>query len=175
MTRSQLRTSLLTSCLALSAMVAIAQTVKVDYDREVDFAKFTTYAWQEDRSGANPLVDKRIVNAIDAQLAAKGWTRVDAPANALVTYHAAIDGRRQLNAWGRGPRWSGMGTITEEMIYTGQIVVDISDAASGQLIWRGVASDTASDKTDKNEKRMNEAIAKLFKQFPPAPPRRSAE
>src|SRR5690349_4686524 len=108
MTRSGLRTSLLTTCLALwtiSVAPAFAQTVKVDYDRDVDFSKFKTYAWQEGRSGANPVVDKRIVQAIDAQLSARGWTRVEASPNALVTYHAAIDGRRQLNAWGHGPRW----------------------------------------------------------------------
>src|SRR5262249_47007907 len=148
MIRRHLRTSLLTACVTLftmTTMMAFAQTVKVDYDRDVDFSKFNTYAWQENRSGANPLVDKRIVNAIDTQLAAKGWTSVESPPNALVTYHAAIDGRRQLNAWGRGPRWSGVGTITEEMIYTGQIVVDISEATSGQLIWRGLASTTVSD------------------------------
>lgn len=171
MTRSRLRTSLLTACLTLSAMLAMpafAQTVKVDYDRDVDFSTFKTYAWQEGRSGANPLVDKRIVQAIDAQLSAKGWTRVESSPNALVTYRAAINGRRQLNAWGHGPRWSGMGTITEEMIYTGQIVVDISEAASERLIWRGLATDAVSDKADKNEKRLNEAIAKLFKQFPPS-------
>jgi len=169
MIRSLMRTSLVAVCFTLTAILAAAQDVKVDYDRDVDFSKINTYTWRAAPPSANPLIDKRIVEAIDTQLAAKGWTKVDSSPNVFLTYRTGIDGRRRLNVWGSGPRWNGIGTATEERIYTGQLVVDISDATSEQLIWRGQASDTMSDKQEKNEKRMNEAIAKLFKQFPPAP------
>jgi len=46
-------------------------------------------------------------------------------------------------------------------------VVDISDATGKNLLWRGVAQDELSDKTDKNVKKLGKASDKLFKDFPP--------
>jgi len=86
---------------------------------------------------------------------------------ATVVYHAAVDEQKELHGWGNGPRWNSMGTVSVDTILVGQLVVDIYDTASEQLLWRGFASDTASDKAEKNEKKINNAVAKLFKQFPP--------
>ena len=171
MNRSSLRTLVIAVCLSSISAAASAQKVMVDYDKEVEFAKYASYTWADGESARNPLVHKRIVNAIDGQLAAKGWTKTAANAegspSAVVVYHAAIETERQLNTWGSGPRWSGFGNASIETILTGQLVVDIYDAATKQLLWRGFASDTVSDDQEKNEKRLNEAVAKLFKQFPP--------
>ena len=147
--------------------MASAQKISVDYDKEVDFSKFRTYAWYPGQPASNPLVDKRIVNAIDGQLASKGWTKNDSSPAAIVIYYASLDEQKQLNAWGSGPRWNGFGSVSVDTRITGQLVVDIYDAETKQLLWRGYASDEASDKPEKNDKKMNEAIAKLFKQFPP--------
>jgi len=171
MNRSLLRTLVIAICVSLVATAAWAQKVMVDYDKEVDFSKFQTYAWADGESAANPLVHKRIVNAIERQLASKGWTKgaadADPAPSAIVVYHAAIEADRELNTWGSGPRWNGYGNARLETILTGQLVVDVYDAATKQLMWRGFASDTVSDDQEKNEKRLNEAVAKLFKQFPP--------
>ena len=35
------------------------------------------------------------------------------------------------------------------------------------LLWRGIAQDELSDKTDKNVKKLGKASDKLFKDFPP--------
>jgi uncharacterized protein DUF4136 len=168
MKRAFVRTFLLAVCLSLVPLGARAQKVSVDYDKDVDFSKFHTYAWQMGRSSPNPLIDKRIVAAIDRHLGQQGWMKDESAPGAIVIYHAGVGVERQLNAWGTGPRWNGYGHVTTETIYTGQVVVDIHDVATGDLIWRGVASDTISDRPEKNDKRLNDAIAKLFKHFPPA-------
>jgi len=54
-----------------------------------------------------------------------------------------------------------------ETILVGQLVVDIYDASNAQLMWRGFVSDTVTDSTEKNERKLNDAVAKLFKRFPP--------
>ena len=164
---SWLRVSLAIVCACLIPMAAAAQKVSVDYDKEADFSKLKTYAWQSGQPALNSLIHKRIVNAIDGQLASKGWTKTESAPNAIVVYYAAVDQQRQFNAWGSGPRWSGNGTVKEETILIGQLVVDIYEASTEQLLWRGFASDTATDNPAKNEKKMNQAVAKLFKQFPP--------
>jgi hypothetical protein len=161
--------SFLAVCACIVAGIVAAQDVSVDFDKGVDFSKFKTYGWQPGQPAPSPLVDKRILNAIDGQLASKGWTKtMDAPSDAVVVYYAALKEQKQLNAWGAGPRWSGYGTVNVATIRIGQLVVDVYDASSKQLVWRGIASDTVSDKQEKNEKKLNDAVAKLFKQFPPA-------
>jgi len=164
-----LKTGLVVISVCLTPILAQAQKAVVDYDRDVDFSKFRTYAWMSGQPAPNPLVDRRIISAIEGQLAAKGWAQVSASPSAIVVYQAAVDQQKQLNAWGRGPRWSGTGTVSVETIVVGQLVVDVLDAASKQLLWRGSVSDSVSDKPEKNEKKLNEAVAKLFRQFPPAP------
>ena len=63
--------------LALMGTVALAKTVTYDYDSGTDFSRYKTYAW----SGGTELTDElnhaRVVRAVDAQLAAKGLTRVE--------------------------------------------------------------------------------------------------
>ena len=51
----------------------------------------------------------------------------------------------------------------------GTLVVDLYDAKTKQLIWRGSAEDTLSDKAEKNEKNLDKGVAKMFKKFPPEP------
>jgi len=49
----------------------------------------------------------------------------------------------------------------------GTLVVDLYDAKSKQLVWRGSAENTLSDKADKNEKNLDKGVARCFKAFPP--------
>ena len=55
---------------------AFAQKVQTDFDHQANFSQYKTYSWQEIKP-PNSLWDARIKNAVDAQLAAKGWTQVD--------------------------------------------------------------------------------------------------
>ena len=166
---------LLVALLLLSAG-AFAQKVSVDYDREADFSKYKKYAWAEDVRAGDSLMHKRIVDAIDDQLTAKGWIRVnpDQSPDAYVLYQVAVREEQEVHVWGTGygPGWrrGGGGTtdVTVERILVGQLVVEIGDAASKQLVWRGKASDTVSDKPEKNAKKIEKAAEKMFKNFPPA-------
>jgi hypothetical protein len=160
------RVSLLMTCVCVVPAMAGAQKVGADYDKDVDFSKFTTYVWRAGQSAPSPLTHKRIVAAIDEQLAAKGWKQSESSPGAIVVYHAGLEEERRLNAWGSGPRWNGFGSASAETILTGQLVVDIYDAMTGELVWRGFATDTATDNPEKNQKKIKDAVAKLFKQLP---------
>jgi hypothetical protein len=48
-----------------------------------------------------------------------------------------------------------------------ELVVDIFDAKSKSLMFRGTATDELSDKPEKNIKKMDKASNKMFKDFPP--------
>jgi hypothetical protein len=46
-------------------------------------------------------------------------------------------------------------------------VIDLFDAKTKQAIFRGVATDTLSDKLEKNEDKLDKSVEKIFKKFPP--------
>ena len=48
----------------------------------------------------------------------------------------------------------------------GTLVVKLYDAQTKKMVWRGVATATASDKPSKNMSKMNKALDKMFEKFP---------
>jgi hypothetical protein len=156
---------------------AFAQHVKTDFDHHANFSQYKTYSWQAVKS-SNSLWDARIKSGVDAQLAAKGWTQVenggDVTIVAIGTTHTERTLQTFYDGFGGGWRWRGFGgmgeaTTTEQDYKEGTLVVDMYDAKTKQLIWRGSAEDMLSDKADKNEKNLDKGVAKMFKKFPPEP------
>ena len=81
--------------------------------------------------------------------------------------------------FGGGWGWRGFGgggfgesDTTEQDYKDGTLVVDLFDAKTKQLIWRGSAEDVLSDKAEKNEKNLEKGAAKMFKDFPPGSAKR---
>ena len=157
---------------------AFAQKVQTDFDHQANFSQYKTYSWQEIKP-ANSLWDARIKSAVDAQLAAKGWTQVDSGGDVALVAIKTSQTQRTLQTFydGVGGGWGwrrfggggiGDATTTEQDYKVGTLVVDLYDAKTKQLIWRGSAQDTVSDKATQNEKNLDKGVAKMFKAFPPA-------
>jgi uncharacterized protein DUF4136 len=173
--------------LLLAASAALGQDVRYNFDKNADFSKFKTYKWVtlKDAAKVNELVDKQIIAAVDAELATKGLTKIDADsADLYVGYQAAVGQEKQFTSyssdWGYGGGWyrggwyggmGGMSTTTGQTstIYVGQLAVDMYDSANHDLVWRGVASKTINQKAkpEKQEKNLKKAVAKLLKNYPP--------
>lgn len=148
----------------------------VDYDRQTDFSKYKTYAYEKGTPVDNQLIDQRIVAALESQMSAKGFRKVESNPQVYATYHAATQDQKQFvtdtmgYGYGAGWRWGGgMGTsTTREVNYTvGTVVVDLWDASTKKLIWRGTASKTVEDDPSKSTKNINEGMAKMFAEYPP--------
>ncbi len=60
-----------------------------------------------------------------------------------------------------------MSTTTVEPNRVGNLSVDMFDGSSKQMVWHGVASQRLSDKPEKNTKKLDDAVADMFKHFPP--------
>lgn len=156
---------------AATALPAAAQKTSVDWDHSItNFSKYQTYTWVKPaRPTSNPLMDQRIVAAIEEQLAARGLQKTESGGNLLVTYSAGV--RRETSAvvtgmggWRMG---GGMGRVDPVTENKGTLVVDLADAQTKSLIWRGTATDTLSDNPDKNSKKIEKAVTKMFKGYPP--------
>jgi hypothetical protein len=165
-----------TAGLALLSTSAFAQDVTYDYDKTADFSRLKTYAWAQGASVNDELNHKRIIAAVEAQLAAKGFTKVEASENpdVLVAYSARFGRDVQVTGystgWG-GTRWGPgrTGSARVEETVTGALSVDIVDAKTKSILWRGIArKDLDVDASpEKRNKNINKAMEKLFKNYPP--------
>jgi hypothetical protein len=172
--------------LAVMLTVAIgltAQTVKYNYLAGNDFSRYKTYRWVRVDGAQYPdqLLDSQIMAAIDSQLKLKGLSRVDEGAADLVmAYQIAVTQERQWNAystggdrwgWGGWRGWGGMQTTTatSSTINVGTLNLDMYDVATKKQIWRGEATKTLDPPKDpaKLQERLNKAMAKLLKNYPP--------
>jgi hypothetical protein len=161
--------------LTLMACTAVmAQDVRYNFMPGTDFSKFHTYKWINIQGGSHPnqIVDAEIKQAVDSQLAAKGLTKTeDDKADLYIGYQIAVDKEKQWNAFSMGGiGWGGgMGTATSSTIDIGTLVLDMYDPTTKQLVWTGNATKTIdpSSNEEKNQKRLDKAMEKLLKHFPP--------
>ena len=167
----------------LAPALVLAQKTSFDFDKTANFAAFKTYAHKDGTKVGQPLIDDRIIAAIDAEMAAKGFTKSESNPDVFVVYHTAFDKQQDISTyssgyaggygrygWGYGGGWAG-GTSTTQVrdILVGTLVIDIADAKKNQLAWRGMGVkevDTQA-KPEKRDKSINEAVKKIFKNYPP--------
>jgi hypothetical protein len=89
--------------------IASAQKTTYDFDKSAPFGSFRTYSTKVGTPTKNELVDKRIMAAIEAQLAAKGFTRNDAAPDVVVLFHMAFDEQKDISTFSSGPMYGGYG------------------------------------------------------------------
>ena len=60
-----------------------------------------------------------------------------------------------------------MAQTTENVVNVGTMVVDLLNTHTKKLLFRGTATDQLSNKPEKNTEKLDKAIEKMFKDFPP--------
>ena len=157
----------------LLASASFAQQVKTDYDRSADFSHYKTYSWEKVQTQDSLWAD-RIKEAVNSNLAAKGLTPVASGGDIAIVAIEMTKNQQTLNTFydgfGGGWRWGGgfgNATTTVDNYKVGTLVVDLFDASTKQIVWRGSSSDTLSDKSDKNIKNLDKGVQKMFDHYPP--------
>jgi hypothetical protein len=160
--------------LAAGAMAgtAHAQKVSTDWDHKADFSQYRTFMWLRQPRMEDPLMRQRVMDVIDAQLTGKGVTQVAEGADLGLVVNGATSERRSLTALyddfpGWKWSWAGEASAAEGNYTVGTLIVDAFDTRTKQVVWRGIATDTLSNKPDKNAEKMTKAVGKMFKSFPP--------
>ncbi len=176
-------TSLLTRVLFAAGTgicLIYAADIKTDYDRDTDFGKYKTYSIGKVKA-TDDIWDARITKALDTELSAKGWSKVESGGDVTVTAFGSTKNQQSMSTFydgfgGGGWGWRrgfgggmGMGESTTSVVNTpvGTLNVDMFDTQSKKLIWRGSSVDTLSSKASKNEKKLESDIGDMFKKFPP--------
>lgn len=179
---SRLAQSLMLLCLLTAG--AQAQKIKVEYNKDLDFSKFKTYAWGQHDAVSRPTLALAIAGAIEEELTKRGLHKVASNPDLFIQMYGAIDS--DMNVSYSDPLYIGMGGIppfgtafamwgympggtTAVTVHKGQLVVDVViEASQKKLVWRGMATEKLSDNKQKLVKQVNTAVEKMFQQYPAA-------
>jgi hypothetical protein len=155
---------------SLVAAGAYAQNVNTDADPSAPFSTYMTYAWTPGSPSPVSLMEQRIHAAVERQMSAKGFKlATDQTPDVYIATHVLTQEQPQVIANGFGP-WAfggGFGSFDVRTFVQGTLIVDMYDAKTRKMVWRGVATDTASDKASKNTAKIDKALEKMFKHYPP--------
>ena len=147
------------------ALLIAASVPAVEYDHAVEFSRYKTWSWQAGFSVPSDSVhDTRIREAVARGLAARGLSKVEREATLLVRYHAARTTRIDLLPLDSG---SGAPPTGIRYVETGSLVIDLMDAASGKVVWRGHAVGVLRYGPKEITAQIDAAVAELLAQFPP--------
>ncbi|MDI9257515.1 DUF4136 domain-containing protein [Flavobacterium sedimenticola] len=168
------------TALLLLFVLASCNSIRVnsDYDKQVDFAPFKTYAFHKtgiDKVDISDLDKKRILRAIDETMTAKGFTKSDTP-DLLISFFTKEREEvsvNQFNAgwgygwgWGWNPYlWGGNTTVSRHT--EGTLYIDIIDAKKKELIWQGEGEGVLTKDTHKKDEVIKTFVAKILEQYPP--------
>ncbi len=149
-------------------------SIKTDYDREVDFAKYKTYKWmpasqKKSRNVVpkNSLLDRRIRRAVERELSARGYELAKSgKTDAVLAYHVGVQRKVDVSTVGYGYwRWPRR-RIRTHHYREGTLLIDIVDPELKQLVWRGAAIGVIGN-MEASEKKINEVVLKIFEKYPP--------
>lgn len=166
----------------LIVVTSACSTLKVtyDYDKQAEFARYKTYGYSED-SQKLPVGDlnrDRILQAVDTELAAKGFSKSDNP-DVWIDMHIKAEQKVDATAtttptYGGPWRYGyGGGFSTTQINYheyvEGTLFVNIVDAASEKIVWQGRATKTLDENAnaEKREQNINYTVKQIFTKYPP--------
>lgn len=168
--------------LVFAVGLAFGGKAYVAYDKDYDPGKIRSFAWKDTEensvASANPLLHSRIVNGVEYYMTLAGWREDETAPTVYVTYHAGTEKEVVLDTshfgygypagWGYYGRayplygTSGTSVTTVHTYETGTLIVDVWDAATHKLVWRGTAPDiTVVDNPDKMGKKIDKALENM--------------
>ncbi|MCX6219039.1 DUF4136 domain-containing protein [Spirosoma sp.] len=155
----------------LAVAYGCAPRVTVDKNSRTDFSKYKTFAWMDSdvKAGQNPLYYNQIATeSVESTMAEvlqqKGLTETTTKPDLIVGYHFFVEDKTRNVAtpspyygpymgWGRwgyggwGPGWWGWGgqQYQQQQYQAGTLVVDMVDARTRKLVWRGSVQNAVGD------------------------------
>lgn len=167
--------------IVMAAAAAGCATLNVSshIERNVNFAEYVTYNWGppdnlpvgDPRLDNNPFFRDRLMGALERQLAAKGYERaLTGQPDLLVHYHASVN--QKVDVYDVDSRYGYCYANCEPTVVDfeqGTLVVDIVDAATNKVVWRGWAQNSMQgviDNQDRLEQHVTAAVRKMMQEFP---------
>ncbi len=163
--------------------LAEAQNTGLTFDRNTDFSKYKTYKWVTipNAEHLDELTNDQLIGTLNVELAKKGLKKSDSDkADLYIGYQIAPGKNKPLNQYNVGGSYGPAGGgaaragATSTVVHSGQLVLDMYDSATKQLVWRNVVAHAIDPdaKPDKKQSHMDKAVEKLLKDYPPQRPQK---
>ena len=150
-----------------------AVSVTQDFDRSANFNSYKTYSYHQkglDKLKINDLDKRRILAALDREMATKGFTKVNSDADIVVNILTSSSQEVHVNNnyYNYGfYGYPGFNYPNVSEYTSGKIIIDIIDDKRNILVWQGVGKGLNIDNISAKEQRIPEAINNILKKFPP--------
>lgn len=166
--------------------------VATDYDRAASFNSFNTYAFFKpgiDKAQISDLDKRRILRAIDTEMATKGMVKSENP-DVLVSIFTKENERVNVynnnfgwggfgwggwggfgwGGWGPGFGWGGNWGTNVTQTTEGILYIDLIDTKTNELVWQGIGRSSLYQgrNIDKKEERIRLIVSEILMEYPPA-------
>jgi hypothetical protein len=173
---------LLVASIALFAGCGSSIELSNDYDQQIDFSQYKTFQWVPSKNPSNTLLEQRIKNAVIDQLTQKGMTPTVTDPDVYAIYHGGTKDKVDIQSYGYsyggygryggvygGPYGANSGGISTYNYTEGTLIIDLIDASTKELAWRGSGTDVLADNPTPEQltQNVNKAVAAILSQYPP--------
>ncbi|QHL87826.1 DUF4136 domain-containing protein [Nibribacter ruber] len=167
--------------------------VSSDYEKTTNFAQYRTWRWYQDQPVAksdstrrySTFLDKRIKNAVEAEMNRRGFQLASGSQqpDMLLAYDVTIENMQRVRpdyvsipTIGYGYWYGYRYAYTYNRLYNnttvqeyqaGTIILDIVDAKSNELVWRGTGQTTGGEKSLTQEK-VQAVVTQILAKYPPS-------
>lgn len=156
-----------------------AVRVNADFDKNVNFAPYKTYAFYKsgiDKAEISDLDKKRILRSIDEEMTAKGFTKSETPdllINIFTKEREQVNVNQFNSGWGYGwgfgwnPWMWGGGYNNISTSSEGTLTIDLIDAKKKEMIWQGEGVGYLTQNTHRKDENIKGFVTKIMSQYPP--------
>ncbi len=190
-----MRTAVLLLIASLTTGCATTFNATHDHDSSHDFSGYETYAWISDNPMKigptvvvpNPLLEPRIMRAVEAALEARGYSQASQPAEADFVLSFTVGSRENIRVdsyptmsvgyssgypshwrWGAAYHCCETTETRVREYTTGMLAIDVFDVEERRPVWHGTASKRV-DESDREdiEATIRAAVEAILEGFPP--------
>ncbi len=152
-----------------------------DFDKEINFNQYTTYAFFKpgiEEVAISDLDKRRILTAIETQMNGKSLQLssdpqllinigVNAKDRVIVQNNNFGWGFWGWNPWAFGPWGNGFNNSTVITQTQGELFIDIIDAKTKRLVWQGKGIGGITEYSKNRDERIQTFVGEILKNFPP--------
>ncbi len=164
---------------ALTLAGCATMNVSSHVQQGIDFTTYRTFDWGpadalptgDPRLDRDPFFQDHVQGAVEKGLAGKGFARTGNGApDLLIHYHANIANRVDVNRLDRehGYCYDADCTVRVFDVEAGTLVLDVIDARTKKLVWRGWAQHSVQDLLDDQDRmaaKINEAVGRMLERL----------
>lgn len=168
------------AAIGIAGGCAVPIAVSSHVDRRIDFAQYRTFDWGpadalptgDARLDRDPFFKDHMQGAVERGLAARGIELASAGTpDLLIHYHANITERIDVNKADRAYGYCRSADCQPESVsyQAGTLVLDVMDARTNMLVWRGWAQNSVDEilgNRGKTAETIDHAVSEMLKQFP---------